>query len=92
MRPSFETGASYALCNLLTLLVFRNGNHSASYSLTHLLSATYQNASLDWDMHLGTPISNARQARAGQTSRGCTSRGHRDCEQQEFDGEKIPGI
>jgi hypothetical protein len=60
MRPPFETGASYALCNLLTLLVFSDGNLLASYGLTHLLSTTYQNASLEWDMHLGTPIGNAR--------------------------------
>jgi hypothetical protein len=60
MRPPFETGASYALCNLLTLLVFRDGSLSASYSLTHLLSAAYKSASLEWDMHLGTPIGNAR--------------------------------
>ena len=63
----FETGASYALCNLLTLLVFRDGSLSASYSLTHLLSATYQNASLEWDMHLGTPIGNAPQS-AGRSN------------------------
>jgi hypothetical protein len=60
MRPPFETGASYALCNLLTPLVFRNGNLLASHSLTHSLSATYRGASLEWDMHLGTPIGNAR--------------------------------
>jgi hypothetical protein len=59
MRPPFETGASYPLCNLLTLLVFWNGDLLASYSLTRSLSATYKSASLEWHMHLGTPIGNA---------------------------------